>query len=290
MASTAIKYWLNLVGAGLGIVGIIFVILRLDTHSNEINFLVFEISDLALLVTNSIFFGATNILLALAWWFQLQFLKLNPPWYWALKAYGISQLAKYLPGNIFHLLGRQALGMAYNLPAASLAKSSAWEIGTIVLASMSFTILLIPIIWLQNTILISLVIFLITIVSFYQILKKVYTVDIAKSLFLHVNFLAASGLIFVSILGLVLDQPLSLGLVPSLCGVYVTAWLIGFITPGAPAGLGVREFVALLLLRPMFSEADLLLAILLSRVVTISGDLLFFLISWVLYKNPRGKI
>ncbi|MCY1448795.1 hypothetical protein D9M71_654970 [compost metagenome] len=47
-------------------------------------------------------------------------------------------------------------------------------------------------------------------------------------------------------------------------------------TPGAPAGVGIRELALLLLLGNSVAEADLMLAILLGRIVTIVGDLFFF--------------
>lgn len=61
-----------------------------------------------------------------------------------------------------------------------------------------------------------------------------------------------------------------------LSGVYVLAWLAGLVTPGAPAGVGVRELVLLFLLKGIVAEADLLLAVVLGRVVTVVGDFGFF--------------
>jgi len=45
--------------------------------------------------------------------------------------------------------------------------------------------------------------------------------------------------------------------------------------PGAPAGVGVRELVLLFLLKNVVAEAELLLAVVLGRLVTVMGDLLF---------------
>jgi uncharacterized membrane protein YbhN (UPF0104 family) len=61
------------------------------------------------------------------------------------------------------------------------------------------------------------------------------------------------------------------------CGAFVIAWLAGLVTPVAPAGIGVREFVLLFLLKGLVLESDLLVTVLLSRVVTVAGDVLFFL-------------
>ena len=63
---------------------------------------------------------------------------------------------------------------------------------------------------------------------------------------------------------------------PAACGAYTAAWLAGFVTPGAPAGLGVRELVLVFLLDGHAAEPDLLPAVVLSRVVTVLGDTFFF--------------
>ncbi|MGD9700712.1 hypothetical protein [Acinetobacter sp.] len=62
----------------------------------------------------------------------------------------------------------------------------------------------------------------------------------------------------------------------------MVAWLVGLITPGAPAGVGVREMVLLFLLGDQIAHLNLLLAVLLGRIVTMGGDLLFFIISILL--------
>ena len=46
--------------------------------------------------------------------------------------------------------------------------------------------------------------------------------------------------------------------------------------------MGVREFVLLFLLKGMISESDLLLAVVLGRFVTVLGDLLFFLLTFLI--------
>ncbi len=61
--------------------------------------------------------------------------------------------------------------------------------------------------------------------------------------------------------------------------VYVIAWLIGLYTPGAPAGIGVREMALVFMLGVLFSESEILNAVVLVRLVNITGDFLFFLVA-----------
>jgi glycosyltransferase 2 family protein len=55
-------------------------------------------------------------------------------------------------------------------------------------------------------------------------------------------------------------------------GVFAAAWVAGFVTPGAPAGLGVREAVLAAGLRPLYGPDVALALPLLFRMVTVTGD------------------
>ncbi|MDB4543032.1 hypothetical protein N9241_02195, partial [bacterium] len=62
---------------------------------------------------------------------------------------------------------------------------------------------------------------------------------------------------------------------------------VGLITPGAPAGVGVRELVLITCLGGMAADEDVLSAVILSRLVTVLGDVLFFGLARLL-SNYRG--
>lgn len=62
-----------------------------------------------------------------------------------------------------------------------------------------------------------------------------------------------------------------------LTAAFTLAWLLGFLTPGAPAGLGVREGILALLLAGAVSDQRLLALILAMRMATLVGDGLCFL-------------
>lgn len=70
--------------------------------------------------------------------------------------------------------------------------------------------------------------------------------------------------------------------------VFSLAWLLGFLAPGAPAGLGVREGIMVLLLAGIIPDADALAFVLLARVVTLAGDAIIYLTS-LLYGVGGGK-
>jgi len=59
-------------------------------------------------------------------------------------------------------------------------------------------------------------------------------------------------------------------------GVFGVAWFAGFVVPGAPAGLGVRDALMLEVLRPVIGDGPAAAITLLVRVVTTLGDVLLF--------------
>ena len=56
--------------------------------------------------------------------------------------------------------------------------------------------------------------------------------------------------------------------------VYALAWLVGTLTPGAPAGAGVREGMLVVLLSPTMGEGGAGALAIMLRLVTTIGELL----------------
>jgi len=61
-----------------------------------------------------------------------------------------------------------------------------------------------------------------------------------------------------------------------LTAAFTASWIAGFIAPGVPAGLGVREGVMTIMLAEGSPDQTLLGAITVMRVATVLGDLLWF--------------
>jgi len=66
-----------------------------------------------------------------------------------------------------------------------------------------------------------------------------------------------------------------------LIAAYAFSWVAGFLVPGAPGGLGVRESVLIFLLRDSVPAGDAVLGAVLFRIVTLLGDVLFFCTSLI---------
>lgn len=70
-----------------------------------------------------------------------------------------------------------------------------------------------------------------------------------------------------------------------ICGAYSLAWIIGFLIPGAPGGLGVRESALVLLLAGTFPRDVVLLIALLARLASVGADVLAFIVGVLLMRK-----
>ncbi|MGA8148752.1 MAG: hypothetical protein WB870_14465 [Gallionellaceae bacterium] len=286
----ALKKSLHWLGGSLAIAGIGFVVLRLRDYGGQMDFSRFGLKQWAVISGFALVYGISNLMLAQAWRSLLDRFGTHVTWRWAIKTYGVSQLAKYVPGNIFHLAGRQAIGMAAGVPGWHLAKSSIWELGLLTLAGAVYGVLALPLVISSVPASNVVFAFVLTVSAAAALLGHASGRPVARAFVWHVSFFAVSAALFAALIKLVSSLSLAdASLWFALGGAYVLAWLAGFVTPGAPAGVGVRELVLLFLLQGRVSGADLLLAIVLGRAITVSGDGVFFVLASLLKggKNIR---
>ncbi|UBB24484.1 flippase-like domain-containing protein [Pseudoxanthomonas japonensis] len=72
-------------------------------------------------------------------------------------------------------------------------------------------------------------------------------------------------------------------------GIYSVAWLIGFVVPGAPAGLGIREALLVLGLSPLVGVQVATTSTALFRVTTVLGDGLAFCLGFAMRRRAASK-
>jgi glycosyltransferase 2 family protein len=73
-----------------------------------------------------------------------------------------------------------------------------------------------------------------------------------------------------------------------LTAAFSLAWVIGFVIPGTPAGLGVRESVMVLLLSASLPQHAILQLVIATRLATLFGDAICFAIGlWCMHHGPR---
>jgi glycosyltransferase 2 family protein len=269
---------LSWLGNFLAVAGIVFVVSQLISYKSQLTLFEYSSSIWYILIGLSFIYGLSSSLLALAWKNLLSYFNSHVSLKWAYQVHGMSQLAKYVPGNVVHFASRQAMGLGSGVDGWALAKSSIWEIILLASAGVFYTLLIIPSILpasLATPIYASALIF----VMLTLIFSKTY---LKRSLFFallsYLAFLFIPGMIFAFLIFYTTPElSAEFELTTRLLCSFVAAWLVGLFTPGAPAGLGVREFILFFLLKNVIPEQNLLLVVLLSRIVTVGGDILYYI-------------
>lgn len=208
----------------------------------------------------------------------------------------LSQFAKYLPGNIGHHVGRIALarsaGMDTRVAVSSVLLETLLVISAGVVCSIPAFALLARVLEHETTGAMGLLpIGGVCIVAVLALLwhfgLRRGGLGLPTSLRLRPIPPAWLGTCSSFVLGgsalFVLCNALSATRMGWLdvIGVYSTAWLLGFLMPGSPAGLGVREMVLLLGLAPVYGTSVATMAAALLRLITVAGDGLAFLFATI---------
>ena len=223
-------------------------------------------------------------------------------WSWILKAfkqplgglsaicvYLITNIAKYLPGNIWHFYGRiqaivKAGGTAPVASVAVLLEPLLMAVAALLMAISSGS----GSIWLQ---LLGLIIVLIGIhpkilnlvIHHLSRLKGNPTEVELKSypwllLLGEWVFVVLRGLGFIGVI--LAFTPVSISQIPYLLSVFSLAWLLGLVVPGAPGGLGIFEATAIAALNPTEFPPGLVLAIVaVYRLISILAEAVSLLAS-----------
>ena len=219
--------------------------------------------------------------------------------------YAKANMGKYLPGNVMHYIERNLFAGSLGLDQKAVLLSTLLEITGLISVCTLFGILTMG---SQTASVLKLILkrkYLIVCVSFIMlafILILVFCKKIEKFFaelpwkLLAAAFLRTLPLYFFSILsggcalaiifGAFTRFGMTLGNILMILSAYTISWVIGFIIPGSPGGIGVREFVLLFLLKGRYYEEYIFTCILIHRFASVVGDILAY---WVaLTWNKRG--
>lgn len=234
---------------------------------------------------------------------------------WAMQVYLWTNIAKYLPGNIWHFYGRivAVKKMGGSLGAASLSVL----LEPVLMAVAALIVALLGNWWGNVTIspysfgliwqILVLVAILLGIHPYIlnQVLQRLrslkgtpvepetQTFKLSQYPWLplggELGFLALRGAGFI--LTLMALTPVKLEQIPHLLSVFSFAWLLGLVVPGAPGGLGVFEATALAIMdRSYFSPVIILSAVAAYRLISILAELLGALLAKISQGNFLSQI
>jgi uncharacterized membrane protein YbhN (UPF0104 family) len=214
---------------------------------------------------------------------------------------GRTAIAKYLPGNVFQYVGRQMFGVVLNADQQTIFAATLGEI--MIVASVSCLIGLIcvpfaslpavpqlprllglavmaagvaapPLLWLAAPRLVKL-----RPLQLLRPMLRIGPVYWARSFLSYGLCLLLGTAIFLAASAYFLDglQPRDLA---TLAAAYSVSYAFGFMLPGAPGGLGVREALIVLLVSGNIDQSSIVTAAIVQRLSSICAEGLCFGISF----------
>ncbi len=204
----------------------------------------------------------------------------------------VVQIGKYLPGNVAHYFGRAALAKQHKVSFTQSGLSTIVEFGAALSAALlvAFTATLLDhSIWVGAPIisilpagmfwpLVILALATVTGAAIFAFRRSPEIRELLSIAFwiapigwLIISFLLA-GFSFYA-LAVAFSGAWSIPIIPAIA-IYAIAWAAGFLIPGAPAGLGVREVILLALLTPIIGVAAAVLLSLFHRLLSAMVDLI----------------
>jgi glycosyltransferase 2 family protein len=99
-------------------------------------------------------------------------------------------------------------------------------------------------------------------------------------------FFAATTLLVSIACRLLLDDPAGFD-IAAVAATLAGAWVVGFVIPGASAGIGVREAAVILLLSPALGAGNAAVVATIYRLVTAGGDTLFAALGELVRRSAR---
>ena len=232
---------------------------------------------------------------------------------WAIRTYLKTNIAKYLPGNVWHLYGRVQASQTAGFTVGAATLSVLLE--PLLMAAAALMVALAGIRqanWGIQVISLTLVLVGVSPPILNPVLRILGKAKASKSSLAPLTFPSTSAqetapsstasgalqlkryplcpllgeLVFlllrgVGFLWIVLAfQPLQLSQVQPLLGAFSFAWLLGLVVPGAPGGIGVFEATAIALLQSQLPPAIILSAVALYRLVSTLAEAIGAGLAW----------
>ena len=232
----------------------------------------------------------------------------------SLASLSFTQIGKYLPGNVGHHIGRIGLLRTQGIPVSTGLYSLGYEAILAALASIHIGALVL--LWqpppaiaehpafthkfaLMGLFTAGAAATIMMAPLGMRVLQRIRRVEPSSVQGFRLgigpaacSYLTSScGLLFVGLGLWMMSYSLMQAPPPNplfFVGAFAASWIVGFLAPGAPAGLGVREAVLSLWLGTIMPPAQAVLLVIALRVATTAGDLLNFVAGAIATAKFRG--
>lgn len=289
------KIYLKYIGNILTILAIIFLInriIKLDVDYKNI----FNIKNSIILFNLSLLYSLHILMCCLPWKLSIEIVTNKKiDFYEVSEVFTKANLMKYIPGNVFQYVGRNDIAIKKEISHIKIVISTILDILMNIIGMGIISIIFyrrgieiwvnylnIPIIKILivfiTGVFIILVIFRVKIYNIIDKIKPNLSARKIKLCFYSILYYIASGIytgiFYLIILKVVVDMDFSFKEAITILGAYSLSWIIGFIMPGAPGGIGVREVAITVFLSNIVNIDQILLGIIIYRFITIIGDFL----------------
>jgi uncharacterized membrane protein YbhN (UPF0104 family) len=298
-----VKRWVPWLGAAASVVCAGFFLRAIARNWHALSRLDWGVATIAAVLGALACYLFTYALASRSWQLELRLVGIASSYVELARIVLRSQFAKYLPGNVGHHVGRVLLAGRAGLDIRRVIPSMILDT-TIVLLAGAFAAL--PAMALVLRVLeqrqmhipnptalaavgalgLSLALLMLSLPLVRRKLGALVPKDLlrwnaataAQALLCQIaSFALGATALYLLLIVMGVPSSGSQHLWIQVAGIYSAAWLMGFLMPGAPAGLGVREFVLLLGLSPLFGEAQATAASLMLRLITTLGDGIAFM-------------
>lgn len=219
-----------------------------------------------------------------------------------VRPYVEANLYKYLPGNVMHYVGRNKIAVDGIVTYEQVNVASVIEIVINVFSSAFVGVALsgaylvkyltanIQIKWIVAIMVAGVAVVLVGMAFFrrkvLEICKWVFNYRTMKVILIIFSVYSAWNILGNSLLVLLLRTmggTIPISSILPIIGVSSLSWLMGFMTPGAPGGIGIREAVLHVLLVGLVPTWIIAAAGVLTRLAQIIGEIAAYFIVQVLY-------
>lgn len=306
---------LKIIGNIITIVAIFYVIKRLMNNDYDYSQLLVSknIFPMLIIIVVQSVMVMTN---AFPWKILVEMLtERKVPFAETIPVYVSANLMKYVPGNVFQYVGRNQLAVRNRLPHLPVALATMLDVLITVIAAAIISIFFLYDFiakylrvnsWMQTALIIVGIIIVLAVFLMFlfrnQIWKKIENYSylfstksiktILIALIYYIIVLMISSLMYLIVVIYITDTPLSSQVFLQLFSAYTLAWLVGFITPGAPGGIGIKELVMVAVTGGYIGTDVITLSMVIIRILLVVADCIAFVfgkIFEIIYKTKGGQ-
>lgn len=297
------KAAVSFIGNGLTFVAIVFVIAKSYQQFQEMPAVSLNYAS-CFGIAISILFNIVCLCLFSAIW-RLSLLAIGEKVHWktAFRVYAASNLAKYIPGNVFQFVGRYSLarieGISRQSIFISLGLETAIMLGTAALLAIPSAIIFGKWEFLEDVLkrspILLIILASVSLIGLYFIKYKIPSIVIKAvrlTKLLPITLSSLINLIIWFIYGLSICLVYSL-LWPESPGIsvyffawgFAAAWMAGYLVPGSPGGLGIREAVLYAIFSTTIGGGVAATLFIVMRLNSIAADIGIYLMTIPLKKK-----